>query len=297
MLFVGQESTYSQAAKGLKKLLHSAADPKQSERLVHAYGPEVGQAVEDHLDQTLPTAKEAEHNYVMFDGAMILTREKGYKEVKLGRIFAASDHLPENHSRNWIRDSLYIGCLGSQSDFFKKIEPAVDRLKNPVFINDGAQCIWAWIDQYHPQSTQILDYYHATEYLHKFAQEQFTELLLREKWVEDQKKSLLENEIELVIADIEALKHRTKKANEEKKKVLTYYRNNTKRMKYKTYTEQGLMIGSGPIEAAHKTGIQERLKKSGQRWKIEGANAVIQLRTANKSEKWNLVVDTIKVAA
>ena len=57
------------------------------------------------------------------------------------------------------------------------------------------------------------------------------------------------------------------------------------------------MIGSGPIEAAHKTVIQDRLKKSGQRWKIEGANAVIQLRTANKSEKWNLVVDTIKVAA
>ena len=72
--------------------------------------------------------------------------------------------------------------------------------------------IWAWIDQYYPEATQILDYYHATEYLHKFAQEQFTELLLSEKWVDDQKKSLLENEVELVIADIVALKPRTKKA-------------------------------------------------------------------------------------
>lgn len=297
MLFSGQESVYSHAAKGLKKLLHCPADPKQIERLVHAYGPEIGQAVDQQLDETLPTAKEGERNYVMMDGAMILTREKGYKEVKLGRIFAASDHLPENQGRNWIRDSLYIGWLGSQSDFFKKIEPAVDHLKHPVFINDGAQWIWAWIDQYYPQATQILDFYHATEYLHKFAEEQFAVRMVREKWVADQRHSLLENEVDLIIDDIEAIQPRTKKAEEARKRVLTYYRNNRKRMKYKTYREQGLMIGSGPVEAAHKTVIQERLKKSGQRWNIDGANAVIQLRTANKSEKWGIVVDTIKKAA
>ena len=61
--------------------------------------------------------------------------------------------------------------------------------------------------------------------------------------------------------------------------------------------EQGLMFGSGPVEAANKTVIQARLKKSGQRWTMDGANALIQLRTVNKSEKWGLVVNAVKKAA
>lgn len=57
------------------------------------------------------------------------------------------------------------------------------------------------------------------------------------------------------------------------------------------------MIGSGPIEAAQKTVIQDRMKKLGQRWTIDGANAIIQLSTVNMSEKWNLVINAIKKAA
>lgn len=297
MLYAGQDSIYGEAAKNLKKFLRCEVDAKQIERLVHAYQPDVEREVGNVLNDSLPTASEAERTYVMMDGSMISTRQPGWKEVKLGRIFAASDCLPANDQRNWIRESYYIGLLGSQADFLNKMEPAVDLLKDPVFINDGAHWIWAWVHQYYPKATQILDFYHAVEYLNKFAQEQFKAREAHEKWVSDQTESLLENEVENVISDLEQIKPRTKSAKVELKKILTYYRNNCHRMKYQTYREQGLMIGSGPIEAAHKTVIQSRMKKSGQRWTIDGANAILQLRTANMSEKWGLVINAIKNAA
>ncbi|MEM6269202.1 MAG: UPF0236 family protein [Bacteroidota bacterium] len=112
-------------------------------------------------------------------------------------------------------------------------------LKDPVFVNDGAQWIWAWVHQYYPKATQILDFYHAVEYLNKFAQEQFKICEELEKWVSDQTESLLEDEIETVIADIECIQPRTKAAKEAQAKILTYYRNNRHRMKYKTDRDQG----------------------------------------------------------
>ncbi len=50
-----------------------------------------------------------------------------------------------------------------------------------------------------------------------------------------------------------------------KAKLLEYYIEHDDRMQYKTYRDRGLMIGSGPIEAAHRSVIQQRMKLSGQK--------------------------------
>ena len=70
--------------------------------------------------------------------------------------------------------------------------------------------------------------------------------------------------------------------------LLTYYENNKGRMRHKTYKEKGLLIGSVPIEAAHRNVIQQRLKLSGQRWTIKGAQQIANLR-AKKSEQWEKI--------
>ena len=75
-------------------------------------------------------------------------------------------------------------------------------------------------------------------------------------------------------------RRKAKGAGEEdmKKKLIRYYTANQERMNYGTYRADGLPIGSGPIESAHRTVIQERLKRSGQRWTTFGAQALIPLR-------------------
>ena len=55
-----------------------------------------------------------------------------------------------------------------------------------------------------------------------------------------------------------------------------------------------LLCGSGLIEAAHRTLLQVRLKRSGQRWSEGGLDRLVKLRTALKSPPQHLVLDLLK---
>jgi hypothetical protein len=48
-------------------------------------------------------------------------------------------------------------------------------------------------------------------------------------------------------------------------------------MRYAEFRRQGLFVGSGVAEAGCKTVIGQRLKQSGMRWTVDGANAIIPL--------------------
>ena len=63
-----------------------------------------------------------------------------------------------------------------------------------------------------------------------------------------------------------------------------YLRNNVHRMDYPTYLANGWQIGSGPVEAACKTVVGQRLKCSGMRWGDDGADALCHLRALYLSE-------------
>jgi len=54
------------------------------------------------------------------------------------------------------------------------------------------------------------------------------------------------------------------------------------------------IIGSGAIESAHRTVIQKRMKLSGQRWSITGAENMLRLRVISMNKQWAKVVDLLK---
>src|SRR5512144_790591 len=55
-------------------------------------------------------------------------------------------------------------------------------------------------------------------------------------------------------------------------------------MDYPRYLKEGWQIGSGHIEAACKTVVNQRLKQSGMRWGGDGADAVCHLRALYEGE-------------
>jgi hypothetical protein len=297
------------AAERLEKYLRIPASSSQVDRIVKEYGSKLesqiqaGEAfVEEEIIDRVAQVKEEEKAYVMIDGSMLLTRQASeWKEIKLARIFHSEQHYELSKNRKWIRDSLYMSHFGCHEEFINKLEPVVDeyeKLKDRlVFVNDGAKWIWNWVEGNYPSSIQILDYYHATEYLGDFAKAIFSDKDKRNDWVSKQKLLLLNDQVEEVISGIKEVKCNTLARQKAKKKILTYYENNKPRMKYKTYRAKGLLIGSGPIESAHRTVIQKRLKQSGQRWTIKGAQFVANLRVANMSGLWEKVINLIKIAA
>ena len=52
-------------------------------------------------------------------------------------------------------------------------------------------------------------------------------------------------------------------------------------MRYPSFRAQHLFVGSGVIQAGCKTVIGSRLKQSGMRWTVRGANAIIALRCSH----------------
>lgn len=64
-------------------------------------------------------------------------------------------------------------------------------------------------------------------------------------------------------------------------------------MLYGTFKKRGWLVGSGLVESAHRTVIQKRLKQSGQRWTILGAQQILNLRVEYKNENWQQVLNLI----
>ena len=235
-------------------------------------------------------------HYVMIDGAMILSREPSWKEVKLGRIFKAEDLYVlgnQDSRRGWLRSSNYTAHVGNCHDFFDKFTPKVDLLEQLICIADGAIWIWEWCSENYPNAPQLLDYWHGIEHLWQFARLAFEVEEEQKKWIEAQEKLLWADKIDEVIVGIADLVVTTKKAVQEKASLLTYLKNNKSRMKYGTFKKNGWLVGSGAVESAHRTIIQKRMKLSGQRWTLNGAQQILNLRVAHKNDNWQQVVQLI----
>ncbi len=68
-------------------------------------------------------------------------------------------------------------------------------------------------------------------------------------------------------------------------------------MMYKSFRDKGLLIGSGPIEATHRSVLQQRFKLSGQLWAIKGAQVIANLRCYAASGSWNIIQRLFRLAA
>ena len=235
--------------------------------------------------------------YAMLDGGMLLTREEKWKEMKLARIFKTSEAVEVSKDRKYIANSLYVAHLGKHKEFIKKVEYNLDTVQNKIFIADGAKWIWGWATAAYPNSRQVLDFYHAKEHLCQFALMAMPDDLERKLWIEKQSGLLLENQVNRVISDLKKMSAKKPMVNKIRKNLIAYYESNQHRMQYKSLRDEGLLIGSGLIEAAHRNVIQHRMKLSGQRWTINGAQQIANLRVASKSNQWSKVAELMKKAA
>jgi hypothetical protein len=287
---VGTKLTFEEASEEATQLMGVDVNAKQIERLCHHYGDLLGQvdwkqAYNEAIQLRLPLKDEV--TYAMMDGSMILTREKdnSWKEVKLCRTFQSNDRV-ENISkeRNYIDHSIYIAHLGGHDLFFDKVLDVLPSRNPMVFICDGAKWIWKWIEEYYPNSTQILDIYHCKEHLYAFAKIYYAkDEHQSRKWVESCIELLMNKKTPELLTTISNLSCNQKHIEKERQKLSTYLQNNENRINYGLYKEQGLLFGSGAIESANRDIIQKRMKLSGQRWTLSGAQQMLNLRVCYKS--------------
>lgn len=296
LVFLGQFEVYQQAAALVKMLLGLSVGASQIDRLTRFYG----EAIADEVDQTAAADTAAETAavgvvYAQADGAMLLT-DAGYKEAKLGRIFAATDLKKSavEERGGHISSSVFVGHLGNAAAFGGKLATQLDpykgRGRDLVFISDGALWLRQLMEKAYPQATLILDLYHAMEHIGQAGKAGLGTGQAAADWFDKQRKLLLNSKLDEVLANLQQLKM----APALRDSVCAYLQANRDRMDYKTYRERGLLIGSGAIESAHRTVMQRRLKRAGQRWSQNGAQRVLTLRVCAMSNRWHLVRQRIE---
>jgi hypothetical protein len=215
----------------------------------------------------------------MIDGSMVFT-DDGWQEVKLGRVFPM-----DGPSSEWRVDSSeYVAMRGHYSRFtqgFERLLPP-DSSCGKVFVTDGALWIGNWLSEAYPDAVQILDFYHLSEHLGKAAEH----MASGSAWMEWAKDAYRHGNGHAVEASIAASDQVPQKVRDP---LLSYLSNNRYRTNYPSYIESNYMIGSGPIEAAHRTVLQKRMKRSGQRWSNLGGDRLVKLRAIVSSEKEHLI--------
>ena len=156
-----------------------------------------------------------------------------------------------------------------------------------VFVCDGAVWIWKLIERHFPHAVQIVDWYHASEYLPPIAEAAFgKDTPEYHAWLEQARTLLWEGQIVALIHDCQLLGS-IPAAEKAVYDALSYFTNNQKRMDYARLRQQGYFIGSGTVESACKQITGLRLKRAGARWTEPGAVATAKARAAWLSDQWD----------
>jgi hypothetical protein len=137
----------------------------------------------------------------------------------------------------------------------------------------------------------ILDIWHVTEYLWKLAYcfhpEGSDEA---EAFVETYLRKLLEGKVRRVIGGIRQMVTKRGLSKPKKAKVeqcLNYFTQRREYMKYDQYLDAGYPIGSGVVEGACRHLVKDRMEQTGMRWRIEGAQAILNLRAIYVNGDWD----------
>ena len=164
-----------------------------------------------------------------------------------------------------------------------------DRAQELVFVCDGAKWIWRLIEDNFPEAIQILDWYHAVEYLTPIAQALFHDEAQQTAWLTTMQEHLWFSRTQTVIDVCAALADHARAADPATK-AASYFQNNLARMDYAHFRQQGYFIGSGTVESGCKQIGTMRLKRSGAQWLENGARLVAKARAVWLSGQWDEVV-------
>lgn len=138
----------------------------------------------------------------------------------------------------------------------------------------------------------ILDIWHVTEYLWKLAYCFHHEGSDEAKaFVETYLRKLLEGKVTRVIGGIRQMATKCGDLSEAKgeklEQYLNYFAERREYMKYDEYLAAGYPIGSGVVEGACRHLVKDRMERSGMRWRIAGAQAILTLRAIYVNEDWD----------
>jgi hypothetical protein len=215
---------------------------------------------------------------VSVDGGMVNIRGEGWKEFKVGVVsnVLAPGQQRETQPESICQNMSYTAILGTVEQFAPALWALAVEQKVPyagyvAVTADGAAWIWTLTADLFPCSTQIVDWYHATQHLAQAAQARYpTDTTAAHAWLEQLKALLIKDEVWKIITTLRELGLGQHAA---------YFEEHRYRMLYAMFRAQGYPIGSGTIESGVKQ-FKQRLTGPGMHWSRLGAQRMLTIRAA-----------------
>ena len=309
---LGAKESFQEVAVDLGLAAGLSVSAKDAERVSETIGEEIEQwgqcerRAQRRPDAPDPEGTPIETLYAEFDGTGVpmvaaqLVGRKGKqpdgtaktREAKLGCVFTQTGKDVAGRPVRDRNSTTFVGAIEAAAAFGARVyDEAVRRglyrARRVVTLSDGAEWAKNLADTQFPNAIHIIDFYHAAEHVARLAKEfyertpEFLDAQI-DRWTED----LYEGRVQAIIDQASALLPKDPDAKKDARKEIAYLSKNKDRMKYDEYRAQDLFIGSGVIEAACKHVIGQRLKQSGMFWSERGANAIIALRCAILSNRF-----------
>jgi hypothetical protein len=296
--------SFAKTGEYLREMLGVRLSPETIRSMVRAHGQAMAafQPTDGATAQQFRRA-EGEVEFAI-DAGKVNTREKGWKDLKIGVLSKRKAGAAAVPSQWCDEDRLpaatiqvAFAMIAKSKTFCRHWKTPLRRLGVKAFgelhvLGDGAEWIWKAVDRVLSGSVQTLDIYHASAKLSQCAQRVFgdgtaeataafergRELLLRDGWL-----GVCSWVAEVVAVTDQAEHVRRQRVTE---KLVVYFSKLTKRLNYRERLASGRAIGSGAVEGQAKT-LGLRLKSRGARWCIANVRPMASLVCVRNSVQWD----------
>src|SRR5438105_6505013 len=298
MARAGSQTQFEQAAEDLLCYAGLKIESREIERVAEEVGRQVDQWVSEPQQQIVlpglsapPKLEAGTKFYVSFDGTGVPVRKSEVigrrgkqadgsartREAKLGCVFTQVGLDKEGYPQREPHSTTYVGAIESSTLFgwrlyTEALRRGLEQAHTVVVLTDGAR--YNRTTHFH-DAVHIVDLFHAYEHLTTLAQILWgPEAKAPKAW----RDWLEAGDIGRLIRQASKQLPASAKSKKSMLQQLRYFANNAPQMRYAEYREKKFFVGSGVVEAGCRTVIGERLKQSGMRWSVRGANAIIALR-------------------
>lgn len=229
------------------------------------------------------------------DGAMLLIRHAGWKEVKITAISAVEVHAAGERAVDSARPShraqdplvslsqhsyqagLWDVETFAHHQYAEGLRRGLEQCERVSSVNDAAEWIERSTHNNFAEAVQIVDWSHASEHLGEVAFSALGEgSRAAQQWLDTRLDKLWEGKPRAVLSALSHLEKKTPLAAQPLvQKNITYFSNQQERMHYDQYRAAGYPIGSGTVESAANSVVHHRLKRPGRGWKRENGQAML----------------------
>ena len=266
-------------------------------RMVQAHGERLQAYLEHAQTQVSPERiilgdPEIDHDQakgISVDGGMVHIRGEGWKEFKAGVVYDVGQrerydpHTREIMELPCAENARYTAVLGNVQAFSPAlwhiaVQHDIPRASRSSVTADGAEWIWNLADDLFPDSTQIVDWYHATAHLSQAAHALFPDDAPQaQRWYKQMQTPLFYGEVWKIINKLLAagLDDHAR-----------YFQHHRRRMHYQHFRSDDCLIGSGTVESLIKQ-FKARLSGAGMRWHRPHAQRMFVIRAAVLSDTFN----------